>query len=173
MTRPRWPGVAGALLIARVTCWSARSPTFDSGRLTPVATGAISPAVAVTSGIVQMLTPEGMFAPVPYHHVSIGTGARHEADIVFHQTAIFLGDRPPFVEDLAAAGDSFAAEETRTSDAVPVNVDAVLFWTVYDAEKAALEVQDYSQAVSWAAQTALRDIIGRNGHASLRALKLI
>jgi regulator of protease activity HflC (stomatin/prohibitin superfamily) len=55
----------------------------------------------------------------------------------------------------------FAAEQTLTSDAVPVNVDAVLFWTVYDPEKAALEVQDYTQAVSWAAQTALRDIIGR------------
>jgi regulator of protease activity HflC (stomatin/prohibitin superfamily) len=56
---------------------------------------------------------------------------------------------------------SFAAEQTLTSDTVPVNVDAVLFWLVYDAEKAALEVQDYQQAVSWAAQTALRDIIGR------------
>ena len=56
---------------------------------------------------------------------------------------------------------SFAAEETLTSDTVPVNVDAVLFWMVYDPEKAALEVQDYPQAVSWAAQTALRDIIGR------------
>ncbi|HET7617266.1 MAG TPA: slipin family protein [Vicinamibacterales bacterium] len=56
---------------------------------------------------------------------------------------------------------SFAAEQTLTSDTVPVNVDAVLFWMVNDAEKAALEVQDYSQAVSWAAQTALRDIIGR------------
>jgi regulator of protease activity HflC (stomatin/prohibitin superfamily) len=56
---------------------------------------------------------------------------------------------------------SFAAEQTLTSDTVPVNVDAVLFWMVNDAEKAALEVQDYAQAVSWAAQTALRDIIGR------------
>jgi regulator of protease activity HflC (stomatin/prohibitin superfamily) len=56
---------------------------------------------------------------------------------------------------------SFAAEQTLTSDTVPVNVDAVLFWMVYDPEKAALEVQDYPQAVSWAAQTALRDIIGR------------
>jgi len=44
---------------------------------------------------------------------------------------------------------------------VPVNVDAVLFWMVHDAQKAALEVQEYGQAVSWAAQTALRDIIGR------------
>jgi regulator of protease activity HflC (stomatin/prohibitin superfamily) len=56
---------------------------------------------------------------------------------------------------------SFAAEETLTSDTVPVNVDAVLFWMVYDPEKAALEVQDYRLAVTWAAQTALRDIIGR------------
>jgi regulator of protease activity HflC (stomatin/prohibitin superfamily) len=56
---------------------------------------------------------------------------------------------------------SFAAEQTLTADTVPVNVDAVLFWMVHEAEKAALEVQDYTQAVSWAAQTALRDIIGR------------
>ena len=56
---------------------------------------------------------------------------------------------------------SFAAEQTLTSDTVPVNVDAVLFWMVHDAQKAALEVQDYQQAVSWAAQTGLRDIIGR------------
>jgi regulator of protease activity HflC (stomatin/prohibitin superfamily) len=62
---------------------------------------------------------------------------------------------------------SFAAEETLTLDTVPVNVDAVLFWMVYDPEKAALEVQDYAQAVSWAAQTALRDIIGRTSLADL------
>lgn len=73
----------------------------------------------------------------------------------------------PFVDTIPAWIDqrtvttSFAAEETLTSDTVPVNVDAVLFWTVYDPEKAALEVQDYGQAVSWAAQTGLRDIIGR------------
>ncbi len=62
---------------------------------------------------------------------------------------------------------SFAAEQTLTSDTVPVNVDAVLFWMVFDPEKAALEVQDYNQAVSWAAQTALRDIIGRTSLADL------
>jgi len=73
----------------------------------------------------------------------------------------------PFVDTVSAWVDqrvittSFAAEETLTSDTVPVNVDAVLFWMVYDPEKAALEVQNYPQAVSWAAQTALRDIIGR------------
>ena len=81
----------------------------------------------------------------------------------------------PFVDTISAWVDqrvittSFAAEETLTSDTVPVNVDAVLFWMVYDAQKAALEVQDYPQAVSWAAQTALRDIIGRTSlHELLR-----
>jgi hypothetical protein len=73
----------------------------------------------------------------------------------------------PFVDRVSSWIDqrtittSFAAEQTLTSDAVPVNVDAVLFWMVHDAQKAALEVQDYPQAVSWASQTALRDIIGR------------
>lgn len=73
----------------------------------------------------------------------------------------------PFVDMISSWIDqrvittSFAAEETLTSDTVPVNVDAVFFWMVYDPEKAALEVQDYRLAVSWAAQTALRDIIGR------------
>jgi len=61
----------------------------------------------------------------------------------------------------------FAAEETLTSDTVPVNVDAVLFWMVHDPEQAALEVQNYPQAVSWAAQTALRDIIGRTSLSDL------
>jgi len=55
----------------------------------------------------------------------------------------------------------FSAEKTLTKDTVPVDVDAVLFWVVWDAEKAALEVKDYQSAIAWAAQTALRDIIGR------------
>lgn len=75
--------------------------------------------------------------------------------------------RIPFVDSISAWVDQriittgFAAEETLTSDTVPVNVDAVLFWMVHDPEKAALEVQNFPQAVSWASQTALRDIIGR------------
>ncbi len=73
----------------------------------------------------------------------------------------------PFVDivgswiDQRTITTSFAAEQTLTSDTVPVNVDAVLFWLVHDPQKAALEVQNYAQAVSWGAQTALRDIIGR------------
>lgn len=55
----------------------------------------------------------------------------------------------------------FAAQKTLTKDTVPVDVDAVLFWVVWDAQKAALEVENYKAAVDWAAQTALRDIIGK------------
>jgi regulator of protease activity HflC (stomatin/prohibitin superfamily) len=55
----------------------------------------------------------------------------------------------------------FNAEKTLTKDTVPVDVDAVLFWVVWDAEKAALEVKDYQAAIAWAAQTALREVIGQ------------
>jgi regulator of protease activity HflC (stomatin/prohibitin superfamily) len=55
----------------------------------------------------------------------------------------------------------FNAEKTLTKDTVPVDVDAVLFWMVWDAEKAALEVENYRAAIAWAAQTALREIIGQ------------
>jgi len=54
------------------------------------------------------------------------------------------------------------AEETLTKDTVPVNVDAVVYWTVWDVEKAALEVQDYVKAVTFIAQTGLRDTIGKH-----------
>lgn len=56
----------------------------------------------------------------------------------------------------------FKAEQTLTKDTVPVNVDAVVYWTVWDVEKAALEVQDYEVAISNIAQTGLRDIIGKH-----------
>jgi regulator of protease activity HflC (stomatin/prohibitin superfamily) len=55
----------------------------------------------------------------------------------------------------------FSAEKTLTKDTVPVDVDAVLFWLVWDAEKAALEVEDYRMAIAWAAQTALREVLGQ------------
>nr|WP_321357982.1 SPFH domain-containing protein [uncultured Draconibacterium sp.] len=61
----------------------------------------------------------------------------------------------------------FKAEETLTKDTVPVNVDAVVYWTVWDVEKAALEVQEYIRAVSYIAQTGLREIIGKHELADL------
>lgn len=56
----------------------------------------------------------------------------------------------------------FKAEQTLTKDTVPVNVDAVVYWTVWDVEKAALEVQEYEMAIFYIAQTGLRDIIGKH-----------
>ncbi|TWH45829.1 SPFH domain-containing protein [Sporomusa sp. KB1] len=70
-------------------------------------------------------------------------------------------DTTSFWIDQRIIATSFNAEQTLTKDNVPVDVDAVLFWMVWDAEKAALEVENYREAVSWAAQTALRDVIGR------------
>jgi len=61
----------------------------------------------------------------------------------------------------------FSAEETLTKDTVPVNVDAVVYWTVWDVEKSALEVQDFVSAISYIAMTGLRDIIGRHELAEL------
>jgi len=79
----------------------------------------------------------------------------------------------PFVDTVAKWIDTrvmtadLLAEETLTRDTVPVDVDAVMFWLVYDAKKAALEVEDFQNAVTWASQTALRDLIGKTELAEL------
>jgi regulator of protease activity HflC (stomatin/prohibitin superfamily) len=70
-------------------------------------------------------------------------------------------DRIPMWIDHRVMVTPFNAEKTLTKDTVPVDVDAVLFWLVWDAEKAALEVEDYRTAIGWAAQTALREVIGQ------------
>ncbi len=63
--------------------------------------------------------------------------------------------------DQRVSATYFGAEETLTSDLVPINVDAVLFWMVFSPKKATVEVEDYSAAVAWVAQTAMRKAIGR------------
>ncbi len=63
--------------------------------------------------------------------------------------------------DIRVITSAFKAEKTLTKDTVPVDVDAVLFWKVIDPKKAALDVADYVSAINWAAQTALRDVIGK------------
>ena len=121
--------------------------------------GAIVPTVIILAGLALMQSPR--------------VAQQWERGIVL-RLGRFVGLRGPglfwvvpFVDSVSSWIDQrtittgFAAEQTLTSDTVPVNVDAVLFWMVHDAEKAALEVQNYRTAISWAAQTALRDIIGR------------
>lgn len=74
----------------------------------------------------------------------------------------------PIVDSVSAYIDqrvrvsTFKAEQTLTKDTVPVNVDAVVYWTVWDVEKAALEVQEYQKAIEHIAQTGLRDTIGKH-----------
>ena len=70
-------------------------------------------------------------------------------------------DNIPYWIDTRVITASFKAEKTLTKDTVPVDVDAVLFWKVVDPKKAALDVADYQSAISWASQTALRDVIGK------------
>ena len=73
----------------------------------------------------------------------------------------------PIIEYAAAHVDQriittpFIAEEALTADLVPLDIDAVLFWMVWDPKSACVEVEDYSSAIWWAAQTALRDAVGR------------
>jgi len=76
-------------------------------------------------------------------------------------------DRIPYHIDQRIRTTDFGAESCLTKDTVPVNVDAIAFWVVYDAERAALEVQAYREAVVLAAQTALRDAIGKHDLAEL------
>ena len=73
-----------------------------------------------------------------------------------------LFDRVSYHIDQRIRTTAFGAESCLTRDTVPVDVDAIAFWVVYDVERAALEVQDYEQAVILAAQTALRDAIGKH-----------
>ena len=74
----------------------------------------------------------------------------------------------PIVETLSPYVDqrvrvaSVSAESTLTRDTVPVNVDAIVFWMVWNAEKSILEVEDFVQAITLSAQTALRESIGRH-----------
>ena len=120
---------------------------------------AVAPTIIILAGLVLMQSPR--------------VAQQWERGVVL-RLGRFVGLRGPglfwvvpFVDSVSSWIDQrtittgFAAEQTLTSDTVPVNVDAVLFWMVHDAEKAALEVQNYRTAISWAAQTALRDIIGR------------
>ena len=79
----------------------------------------------------------------------------------------------PILDNVTAIIDTrvrttqFVAEQTLTKDTVPVDVDAIIFWMVTEVRRAALEVADYGQAIAWAAQTSLREMIGAADLATL------
>jgi regulator of protease activity HflC (stomatin/prohibitin superfamily) len=100
-------------------------------------------AVVLRFGKFKSLRPSGVFVIVP----------------VIDKVAQFVDQRIRVTD--------FRAETTLTSDTVPVNVDAIAFWMVWDAQKSVLEVADFEQAVILSAQTALRNAIGKNDLATL------
>jgi regulator of protease activity HflC (stomatin/prohibitin superfamily) len=76
-------------------------------------------------------------------------------------------DRVVAVIDERIQTTAFNAEQALTKDTVPVNVDAIIFWHVHDAQKAALAITDYRQAIDLVAQTSLREMIGSSMLAAL------
>ena len=86
---------------------------------------------------------------------------------IFH--VIPVVDRLSTFVDQRVRVANVSAESTLTRDTVPVDVDAIVFWMVWSAEKSILEVQDYSQAITLSAQTALRESIGRHELAQMLA----
>jgi len=135
---------------------------------TGLATGSVGLALVI--GVLAILAA-----------TSIRTAAQWEKAVVlrlgrFHRLAgpgVFV--LIPFLDQIHLVVDqrihvtSFEAEQTLTADAVPVDVDAVLFWMVWDVQKVALEVANYREAVNWASQTTLRDVIGATMLADLLA----
>jgi regulator of protease activity HflC (stomatin/prohibitin superfamily) len=97
-------------------------------------------AVVLRAGRFQQLKGPGVFSIIP------------------------IVDTVVYYIDQRVSTTPFSAEQTLTRDGVPINVDAVLFWQVKEPIKAALEVTDYRKAVQWAAQTALREVIGKTPH---------
>ncbi len=97
-------------------------------------------AVVLRAGRFQQLKGPGIFSIIP------------------------IVDTVVYYIDQRVVTTPFSAEQTLTRDGVPINVDAVLFWQVKEPARAALEVEDYRKAVQWAAQTALREVIGKTPH---------
>ncbi|HEU4339455.1 MAG TPA: slipin family protein [Planctomycetota bacterium] len=97
-------------------------------------------AVVLRAGRFQQLKGPGLFSIIP------------------------IVDSIVYYIDQRVTTTPFSADQTLTRDGVPINVDAVLFWQVKEPTRAALEVADYRKAVQWAAQTALREVIGKTPH---------
>jgi len=142
-------GVAGLLSAAALILTSA------STLMVRAAAVVVACAIAVYAALSVRLAYQGERAVI----LRLGKYTELKGPGVFW--VIPLVDRVTMWLDSRVRATGFAAEKTLTADTVPVNVDAVLFWSVKDAEKAALHVEDYREAVAWAAQTALRDIIGK------------
>lgn len=126
----------------------------------PVVSGALA-ALAILIGLSMRVAKQWEKAVV----LRLGRFSRLRGPGAF---AIFpLVDTIAATVDLRTVATPFNAEQTLTKDTVPMDVDAVLFWRVVDPAKAALELEYYRDAIFWAAQTALREVIGKTDLAEM------
>jgi len=129
---------------------------YNSGASTEaLAIGAATLVVAVFSSLAVQVADQWDRA------VILRLGKFHELKGPGLFFIIPILDEIPYWIDTRVITTAFKAEKTLTKDTVPVDVDAVLFWKIVDPKKASLDVADYKSAISWASQTALRDVIGK------------
>jgi regulator of protease activity HflC (stomatin/prohibitin superfamily) len=124
-------------------------------------------------GVGRLIVPGGLLIVLAVIVLAALKMARQWEQAVILRAGKFLAVRGPglfwivpILDNIAALIDTrlrttqFLAEQTLTKDTVPVDVDAIIFWMVTDVRRAALEVASYGEAISWAAQTSLREMIG-------------
>ena len=139
-------GVGAALAYARYRV----AGNFEAGA---IGVGAFILAIVVSSAIqVADQWDRAVILRLGHFHALKGPGLFFIIPVL---------DAIPYWIDTRVITSAFKAEKTLTKDTVPVDVDAVLFWKVLDPKKAALAVADFQSAISWASQTALRDVIGK------------
>lgn len=130
-----------------------RNQAGDSLGVFIIAASAVILALAVSTGVqVADQWDKAVILRLGHFHSLKGPGLFFIIPIL---------DAIPYWIDTRVITTGFKAEKTLTKDTVPVDVDAVLFWKVVDPKQAALAVADYESAISWASQTALRDVIGK------------
>jgi regulator of protease activity HflC (stomatin/prohibitin superfamily) len=130
--------------------------------------GVLAPVAAVTGAVVGLLLGASLKYTDQWEKAVVLRLGRYQGLRGPGFFAVLpIVDRVGYHIDQRIRTTAFGAESCLTKDTVPVDVDAIAFWVVYDAERAALEVQDYQQAVVLAAQTALRDAIGKHDLAEL------
>ena len=150
------------LMVRRIISRSDRHRVYINGRLATMQTlGEMTAHLASISG---QHAHQGLLKEELHLTILDGFGEltplRDQYRRVYDQILPVIDSTPVWIDHRVMV-TPFNAEKTLTKDTVPVDVDAVLFWLVWDAEKAALEVEDYYAAIAWAAQTALREVIGQ------------
>lgn len=133
---------AGAIL---AVCWSVLTSAV-------VVASAAAGAVAASGIRIAPQWERVMVLRLGKFNRIVGPGLYFVAPVVEHATAHI---------DQRMITTPFTAEEALTADLVPLDIDAVLFWMVWNPKDACVEVEDYASAIWWAAQTALRDAVGR------------